>query len=146
VALEDVGRPNAARQPNFLAEPCMPMLLTQGSVQEIQLQFLGATGQQVPILVNGKKSVLDGAECYYWVLFVSLERSRFKGELLKAQNFAQTSSQTLAKSERFIKTVTDGLPGMIAYWDKDLVCRFANKPYEQVFAKTPNSAVGSTMI
>ena len=130
----------------FLQTHVWPMLLTQGSIQEIQLQLLDATGQRVPILVNGKKGVLDGSECYYWVFFVTLERSRFEGELLKARNFAQTSSQALAKSERFIKTVTDGLPGMIAYWDKDLICRFANKPYQKVFAKTPNSAVGSTMI
>ncbi len=130
----------------FLQTHVWPMLLTQGSIQEIQLQLLEANGQRVPILVNGKKGVLDGSECYYWVFFVSLERSRFEGELLKARNFAQASSQALAKSERFIKTVTDGLPLMIAYWDKDLICRFANKPYQTLFANTPNSVLGSTMV
>ena len=130
----------------FLQTHVWPMLLTQGSIQEMQLQLLEATGQRIPILVNGKKGRLGGVECYYWVFFITLERSRFEGELLKARNFAQTYSQALAKSERFIKTVTDGLPGMIAYWDKDLICRFANKPYQTLFSKTPCSVVGSTMV
>ncbi len=130
----------------FLQTHVWPMLLTQGFVQEIQLQLLQANGQRVPILVNGKKGTLDSAECYYWVFFVTVERSRFEGELLKARNQAQASSQALAQSERFIKTVTDGLPGMIAYWDKDLICRFANKPYQALFTKTPNAILGSSMV
>lgn len=111
------------------------MLLTQGWVKEIQLQILDASNQRIPVLVNSKKGIFEDSESYYWVFFVTQERSRFEGELLKARNLAQASSQALAQSERFIKTVTDGLPGMMAYWDKDLICRFANRPYKNLFSK-----------
>ena len=129
----------------FLQTHIWPMLLSQGAVQEIQLELMDATGRRIPVLVNGKKSVHNGVECYYWVFFISLERSKFEGELLKARQMAQANALALAKSERFIKAVTDGLPARIAYWDKDLICRFANKPYQQFFAKMPDSVLGSTM-
>lgn len=122
------------------------MLLMQESVREIQLQLCTSAGQRVPILVNSKKGLFEGAECYYWVLYVTLERSRFESELLKARNLAQASSQALSKSERFITTVTDGLPGLIAYWDRALICRFANKPYRNLFIKPAHTVLGSSMV
>lgn len=130
----------------FLQTHVWPMLLMQGKVQEIQLQLCTAANQRVPILVNSKKGTFNGMACYHWVFFVTLERSRFESELLKARNLAQASSLALSKSERFIKTVTDGLPGLIAYWDKDLVCRFANKPYRNLFAHTANDVLGTSML
>ncbi|MES2739903.1 MAG: PAS domain-containing protein [Pseudomonadota bacterium] len=47
----------------------------------------------------------------------------------------ETSSQ-LRHSERFLRTVTDNLPGMVAYWDADLVCRFINKRYIEWYGMT----------
>lgn len=129
----------------FLQTHVWPMLLTQGWVKEIQLQILDASKQRIPVLVNSKKGVFEDSESYYWVFFVTQERSRFEGELLKARNLAQASSQALAQSERFIKTVTDGLPGMMAYWDKDLICRFANRPYKNLFSKATHDVLGASM-
>lgn len=142
-ALDDL-LPPASRI--FLQTHVWPMLLTHGSVHEIQLQLCTAAGARVPILVNSQQGELDGQACFYWVFFVTLERSRFESELLTARNLAQASSLALSKSERFITAVTDGLPGLIAYWDKDLVCRFANKPYRQWFAQTAPTVLGCAMV
>ena len=38
-------------------------------------------------------------------------------------------AESIAKSERFIRTITDAMPDLIAYWDRDLRCRFANPSY-----------------
>jgi len=47
--------------------------------------------------------------------------------------------------EYFLQEITDAMPGMVGYWDKDLICRFANPPYLEWFGKAPHTVVGSTM-
>jgi len=50
--------------------------------------------------------------------------------------------ERITESERFIKTITDNLPALIAYWTADLHCLFANKPYAHWFGKQPNEMIG----
>ena len=38
--------------------------------------------------------------------------------------------------------VTDKVDAMLAYWDKNLVCRFANKAYMDWFGKDPSEMIG----
>jgi diguanylate cyclase (GGDEF)-like protein/PAS domain S-box-containing protein len=47
--------------------------------------------------------------------------------------------------ERFLKTIVDSMPGMIAYWDSSLRCRFANSAYTQWFGREPQSLIGTTI-
>jgi PAS domain S-box-containing protein len=44
---------------------------------------------------------------------------------------------------RFVAAVADHLPGMVAYWDADLLCRFANKAYLEWFGWTPADLIGT---
>jgi diguanylate cyclase (GGDEF)-like protein/PAS domain S-box-containing protein len=62
-----------------------------------------------------------------------------------ARERAEASALAVAKSENFLKTITDAMPGLVAYWDKNLRCRFANKPYLEWFGKRPEAIVGTTM-
>lgn len=57
----------------------------------------------------------------------------------------QASATAIVENARFIKTVTDAMPAMVAYWDRDLLCRFANKPYLQWFGKPPEAIIGTTL-
>jgi PAS domain S-box-containing protein len=57
----------------------------------------------------------------------------------------QASAAAIAENARFIKTVTDAMPAMVAYWDRDLLCRFANKPYLQWFGKPPEAILGTSI-
>ena len=62
-----------------------------------------------------------------------------------ARAAAEASAQAIAQGERFIRTITDSVPGLVAYWDRDLRCRFANRPYLEWFGKPPELIIGNTI-
>lgn len=45
-------------------------------------------------------------------------------------------------NDRFMKTLTDHIPGMVAYWTDTLHCRFSNAAYLDWFGKTPEQMHG----
>ena len=45
-------------------------------------------------------------------------------------------------AERFIRALTDNLPGMVGYWDRSLRCRFANAAYQTWFGQAPETMIG----
>jgi diguanylate cyclase (GGDEF)-like protein/PAS domain S-box-containing protein len=59
---------------------------------------------------------------------------------------AEADANKIAEDARFIKSLTDSLPSLVAYWDKDLRCRFANNAYLEWFGKPPEHVVGYTMM
>lgn len=126
----------------FVQTHVWPLILREGQVHEVRLQVLGQGGKQIPVLVNCQKITVDGIERFTWVIFVSIERSRYEQELLDARHRAEAASIELAKSERFSRTVADAMPSLIAYWDTQMLCRFANKPYWEWFGKLPEQMIG----
>ena len=59
----------------------------------------------------------------------------------RTQQLALANQEVLAR-EQFIRTVTDALPSMIGYWDRELRCQFANKAYEEWFDARVETIVG----
>jgi len=53
------------------------------------------------------------------------------------------AAQALQDSERFMRTVTDNIPGMVGYWDSDLRCHFANSAYLEWFGRTREQMLGA---
>jgi PAS domain S-box-containing protein len=58
-------------------------------------------------------------------------------ERKQAQESLRATTSQLEQSELFIRTITDNLPGMVAYWDAGLVCHFANKRYLEWYGRAP---------
>ncbi len=58
-------------------------------------------------------------------------------------NTARVSAEVaVAHSVAELRTITDALPVLISYLDRDLVYRFANGAYQQWFGRTPDQMVG----
>ncbi|HLL19875.1 MAG TPA: PAS domain-containing protein, partial [Rubrivivax sp.] len=56
----------------------------------------------------------------------------------------QRANALLEDAARFNRTVTDTLPGRVAYWDRDVRCRFANRTFYEWFGKQPDQVIGHT--
>lgn len=130
----------------FLQTHVFPILIRDGNANEIYLRLKGIDNESIAVLLNCTSDVFEGHDCYIWVFFVTQERHKFEQELLIARKRAETANSELAKREHFIKNIADTVPGLLAYWDKELYCRFANRPYLEWFGKTPESIIGTQII
>ena len=48
----------------------------------------------------------------------------------------------LKQREEFFHTILDALPGMVGYWTKGLICRYANAQYLEWFGRTSQQMLG----
>ncbi|MES2183931.1 MAG: diguanylate cyclase [Pseudomonadota bacterium] len=53
--------------------------------------------------------------------------------LLRELDMRHRTAQQLRTAEHDLRTILDGLPSMVAYWDKRLLIRFANSRYLETF-------------
>ncbi|MBU5611386.1 PAS domain-containing protein [Geomonas sp. Red51] len=51
----------------------------------------------------------------------------------------------LSANERFLRLLTDELPGLVGYWNSDLTCGFANRTYREWFGKNSEEIIGTGM-
>ena len=57
----------------------------------------------------------------------------------------RAASQRLEQNERMIRTVTDNLPALVGYWDAQLRCQFANRPYLEWLGRPAGEVIGHTV-
>ena len=74
------------------------------------------------------------------------ERKLYEQELrLHREHLSQLvdeGTRELTARERQLKVIVDNIPGLVSYWDKDLVNRFANPVYMDWFGILPDTMVG----
>lgn len=51
-------------------------------------------------------------------------------------------NRTLSESVRFSKNIIDNIPAMIGYWDKNLICKYANKTYAEKYFQSDVNIIG----
>jgi PAS domain S-box-containing protein len=66
-------------------------------------------------------------------------------ERKQAKEALRATAARLAQSEHFVRTVTDNLPGMVAYWDAGLCCRFANRFFLDWHRRSNTQMMGAHM-
>lgn len=129
----------------FLQTHVWPILLREGKVSEIRLTINHHLGDKIPVLMNCQRTDINGVEAYAWLFFVTTERGRYEQELLETRKRTESLLDETVKNTRFIRTLTDSFPNMIAYWDKNLICQFANLAYLQGFARPASEVIGITL-
>lgn len=66
----------------------------------------------------------------------------FAIEAIENERVKSAAEKEIADKNKFIKTVTDSLPGIVAYWNKDLRCTFANSAYKEWFGREEKEMIG----
>lgn len=64
---------------------------------------------------------------------------------LRLEGEVQKRTAELDSTQRALRTVLDGIPSMIGYWDTELINRVANHAYQIWFGLDPETLPGSTM-
>ena len=126
----------------FLQTHAWPMLLQCQAVSELFFYLRGAGGKRIPVMLNGKVTFDGDMKCCVWVFFVAEERSHFEAELIRARNLAEQSAHALSRKEAFLRTVSDTIPGVVSYWDKELKCRFVCRGCEEWFGRHAAELLG----
>ena len=129
----------------FLQTHVWPTILRSGCMSEVYLELAGAESRRRPVLVNLQQSDVGGRQQIVWVFVVTEERHRFEVALIQARKRAEASARLRAEHELFTRTVTDAIPGMIAYWDRDLRCQYANAEFAGAVAPRTSSVLGTPM-
>ena len=102
-----------------------------------------------PITTNGvtrylttrKVALRDEHGVATHVLGISLDITERK----QAKEALRATVAQLAQSEHFVRTVTDNLPGMVAYWDASQHCRFANRYFLEWHGRAAEQMLGARM-
>ncbi|MGK5047834.1 PAS domain-containing protein [Janthinobacterium sp. GB4P2] len=116
-------------------------LLATGQMVEIEHEAINTADGTTRHFTTRKVVLRDDAGRASHVLGVSIDITERK----RAAEVLHATTRRLEQSERFIRTVTDNLPGMVSYWDADLRCRFANKFYNEWFGRSSAELAGIHM-
>jgi PAS domain S-box-containing protein len=71
----------------------------------------------------------------------SFVKAQREVEILNASLEQQVAARTAE-----LKAITNAIPSMVAYWDKDLRCGFANNAYREWFGRDPDTMIGERMV
>ncbi|MES2161602.1 MAG: PAS domain-containing protein [Pseudomonadota bacterium] len=107
----------------FTAADRRVLASAHGEVTEIAEEPITDASGQTRYLTTRKVALRDEHGAATHVLGISLDITERKA----AKEALRATVERLAQSEHFVRTVTDNLPGMVAYWDAGLRCRFANR-------------------
>ena len=73
---------------------------------------------------------------------IAHHNKRLEEQVAQRTEDLQHANAMLEDAARFNRTVTDTLPGRVAYWDRELHCRFANRTFYEWFGKRPEEVIG----
>lgn len=91
--------------------------------------------------------ISDSTSTYVVTTFRDITEEKKAIECVRHTNDQLIENQKqLEDAIHFQKLVTDNSPALIAYWDKDEICRFANRAYRDWFNKDESQLIGQTLM
>ena len=116
-------------------------VLASEQVLEIPEEPITDAKGRLRYLTTRKVALRDEHGVPTHVLGIALDITERK----QAEEELRATTQRLAQSEHFVRTVTDNLPGMVAYWDDKLHCRFANRYFLERHGMNQAQMMGAMM-
>lgn len=111
---------------------------------EMRMQTLQNVGRTEPIEIEIRRK--NGT--HFHALISSTAVRNEQGEFLHSNTTVidiserRASEQRLAAHDRFLQTITDRIPVQLGYYDKELICRFANTAHASHHGKLASDMVG----
>jgi len=93
----------------FFHTHCLPILQTQGSVAEIQIDLRNRAGARLPMLMNIVRRRDGERELDHWALFIAKERRAYERELLDARKAAEAALEARRGAEAQLQALNDQL-------------------------------------
>lgn len=81
-------------------------------------------------------SLLEGTETRWYEARVVVEPTNGTVFIIRDVTERVSAENRLNQSQRFLKAITNNIPGMVAYWTSSLRCTFANERYCKWIGKT----------
>lgn len=112
---------------------------------QTRMELLRHSGRSEPMEVEIRRK--DGSQ--FHALFLSTavfdEQGRFLHTNTNVMDISDRKAVELrvAAHNSFLQNITDRIPVRLAYYDKDLICRFANIAHASRYGKQPNEMVGT---
>ncbi len=141
IGKSDYDLVSTAQADFFTAADRRVLASADGAVTEIAEEPITDASGQTRYLTTRKVALRDEHGAATHVLGIALDITERK----QAKEALAATVERLAQSEHFVRTVTDNLPGMVAYWDAGLRCHFANRYFLEWHGRSAAQMQGALM-
>ena len=119
--------------------------LSAGKIYRTQIEHVCKDGRRIWVDVSGAMLDRESGESLWGFVDVT-EVKRASEELDRhrhhLEELVQERTATLEARERHLKIILNGIPGVVGYWDKNLINRFANPAYRDWLGLAPEQIEG----
>jgi PAS domain S-box-containing protein len=100
-------------------------------LEQRTVRYMGRRGNIVAVRANGAEFPAEVS-----ISHVEVHGKKLYTVIMRDITERKLAETRLQNSEQFLRQVADNIPGMLAYWTKDLRCTFSNKQYLTWFGRT----------
>ena len=112
------------------AEVHVEALRKSGQAEPVNIELVRKDGSLLPVRLSSTP-VFD------------VDGSFLQGNSTVTETSAEAAPGRPMANQSLLRTITDRIPTRLSYYDKDLICRFANQAHATRSGKTPTDMVGA---